>query len=766
MGRTRITRRLSPVAVGERGGPAACTLPSVPGRRRREARHECGVTTVQFILNSSLWPQAWLLPLVLISARLTFKRRKTPGATALIVMMLLEAWSLLFQLLEPLADSPDLKRQLRLAGLLAVAFWSPTWLQFTFSYVGSARSVFRGRLRWVWVVPALTVVILTVPGLQRFMLERAVVDELGRAVVLTGRWFQVHTLNTYGGLAIAGWLLLRHATNNSGIYREQAVVLLVTETLPLIYNLVVMVLYGGRVVNQTVAVVAASSMLIMVAIFRLRLFDLAPLARATVVDRMKEAVFVLDDQRRLVDTNQAARELLGALGTGELGSSLPLELASVPLREACEGITLPNARDYERTVVHLHEARGHRSGWLVQLRDVTEAKEAQRQLEQAKVVAEAASRARSEFLALMSHELRTPMNGIIGTASLLQVTPLDAEQRELVETIDTSGQSLLVLLNDILDLSKIEAGKLKIENAPFSVTRTATQVVRLFEPAAAKKGLSLSLDAQLPADAWALGDELRFRQILTNQLSNALKFTERGSIRVTVRRDGELVRVAVADTGIGVSPEALLSIFEAFAQADSSTARRFGGTGLGLTICRRLCQQMEGDIHVKSELGVGSTFEYWLKLPEAAALAPDARVELAPANARSLRVLVADDNAINRRVARAMLLRLGHSCEVAEDGQQAVEAVARERFDVVLMDLHMPQLDGLEAARRIRGLDGLQPPAIFALTAAAFQEDAAKCLAAGMTGVLTKPIRLQVLQEALAGCADGREQGLRAVASS
>jgi signal transduction histidine kinase/ActR/RegA family two-component response regulator len=373
--------------------------------------------------------------------------------------------------------------------------------------------------------------------------------------------------------------------------------------------------------------------------------------------------------------------------------------------------------------------------------------------------AEAASRAKSQFLANMSHEIRTPMNGVIGMAELLSATSLDASQRDVTETIRSSGQILLAIINDILDLSTIESGQLALEKASFPLASVVSQAVKVVSPAAAVKGLTLEVDTDPSLPGHLVGDRLRVGQVLVNLLSNAVKFTEVGRVTISTRlvpataTTPATIRIEVRDSGIGIDPERLSRLFQPFEQGDASMARRFGGTGLGLAISKRLVELMDGRLWGQSQAGVGSTFSLELPLRVAEApLAPmlPARAAIhAPKPTSELRLLIAEDNVVNQRVAARMLQKLGYQADVVENGRLAIEAVERRAYDVVFMDVQMPEVDGLEATRRIKARAG-ETPWIIALTAHALEDDRQQCLAAGMNDFLSKPVQLAELTAALA----------------
>jgi PAS domain S-box-containing protein len=402
---------------------------------------------------------------------------------------------------------------------------------------------------------------------------------------------------------------------------------------------------------------------------------------------------------------------------------------------------------------HLREVRAYGT-------DITAAVE----LRRAKEAAEESARAKAIFLATMSHELRTPMNGVLGCTQLLQDTALADPQRQLLETMHRSAESLLVLVNDILDFSKIEAGKMSLEVADVEIIPLIADVITLTSESAKKKGLLVQVEVAPDIPAVLRGDPVRLRQILFNLVGNAVKFTERGGIHISVKTvpsnqdnsDAVVLQWTVKDTGIGITADQQTRLFGAYAQAEESTARRYGGTGLGLMICCQLVELMGGAMMVESTPGKGSSFTYFTSLLPSiqrtvSAQAVKPTIASMADRTTPIRILVVDDNEINQVVACKFLQKLGYQVEVARNGREAVDSIAHATYDAVLMDCEMPEMDGYEATQEIRRQEQTTTRhlPIIALTGHASSEDEQRCRQAGMDDVVTKPITLPTLRAKL-----------------
>jgi two-component system sensor histidine kinase/response regulator len=498
----------------------------------------------------------------------------------------------------------------------------------------------------------------------------------------------------------------------------------------------------------------------------------------TVTDNIPDSIFVKDRDGRYTFANRAFIKLHRAMSSEELLGKTVFDLFPIERAEPLHAADLEvlndtsgTAHEGERSVkeaggtvrwIQMTKValvdQGNTVGIVGVNRDITRRKLAEAELVKAKEAAEAASQAKSSFLATMSHEIRTPMNGILGLTGLVLDSELTAEQRENLELVQFSAEALLAIINDILDFSKIEAGKLELEAIPFDLRTSVGETMKALSFRAHQKGLELIHEVRPEAPDRVVGDPGRLRQILTNLIGNSIKFTERGEILVTVEEesnegDSTVLVISVKDTGIGIPADKQESVFESFSQADNSTTRKYGGTGLGLAICSRLVEMMGGHIWLGMHVGPGCTFSFRVTFGvQRTSSAYPAPVK--PQQLRDLRALIVDDNSTNRRVLLGMLTNWGMKPTAVEDGAAALEVLTRAKkdgqdFPLILLDGHMPEMDGFALAERIQKELGSFGSTVMMLTSAGRLGDAARCRELGVSGYLSKPVLQAELLEAI-----------------
>ncbi|WP_026972409.1 PAS domain-containing hybrid sensor histidine kinase/response regulator [Aliagarivorans marinus] len=485
---------------------------------------------------------------------------------------------------------------------------------------------------------------------------------------------------------------------------------------------------------------------------------------ARVARFMRDAIVITDASTSITWVNDAFTKLSGYSIEEAMGRT-PGSLLQGPdtsnntrkaLREAidtCQPFAceiLNYHRDQRPYWIEMHinplfnQETGALEGYMAVERDISERKQLQDSLTQTAIDAQAANVAKSQFLASMSHELRTPMNGVLGVAQLLNKTQLDHEQLNLLDSLLKSGKHMVSVLNDILDYSKIEAGKLELNNVEFSITDVIDKVERTYSQLCADKGLEFKIINQVDTHTSYLADETRISQVIHNLLNNAWKFTNKGSITLQFAMEGtdpsQKLVIIVEDTGIGIAEEKSKTIFDPFTQGDRDTTRRFGGTGLGLSIVAKIVDAMLGDIEVQSEPEKGSRFTITLPVEQIEAQSVDEQDQISQFDGKGQRALVVEDNAINAMLLKSFLQLRGFECDEARNGQIAVDQAASVSYDLIMMDNHMPIMDGTEATKRIKQTEANKDTVIIAFTADAFEENRQKMINAGCVDVMTKPI--------------------------
>jgi PAS domain S-box-containing protein len=715
----------------------------------------------------------WALPLVTgfgaaILAAYVWTRRAVPGARVLLAALLcLAHWSIAsaFEGRSTTLDGRLFWWQVEILGFAAIPI---SCFLLTRTYVG--RPVRRRMAVVLYLVPAAAVLMLWTNDWHHLYWTRIWVDRSGPVPIMGrayGEGFWVFAAYSYAAMAagvvqIAAFLIRQHTE------RRRTLVFLGSVCMPWLANAIyIFDLNPIPYMDLTPYFLAVTGAGMVWVMFRYRFQGIVPVAWTSVVWSMTDGVVVLDMERRVAELNPAAERFLGASREGLLGRLAADAFQDRPdltPYHASDGELsgdLPFPADGRPGVCTVHATKvmsGKRSvGRVITFRDVTAERQASEHLEQARLAAEAAALAKSRFLASMSHEIRTPMNGVVGATELLLDSELTPQQTDLAQAAQESARCLLSLLNDILDYSKIDAGKLDLEVAPFNVYGLIDGVVAELRPVAHQSGLDLRLAIAPSVPPVIAGDAARLRQVLLNLAGNAIKFTPEGWVSIEVEplpaeSGWTRLSIAIADSGIGIAPERMGTIFQGFSPADSSIARKYGGAGLGLAISRQLTAKMGGTIRVDSEAGRGSTFTVEIAFP-VAELRQIPKAGTPPPNNFNLqafagcRVLLTEDNAVNQKIGRRMLQRLGCRVDVAGNGREAISLAQSAGYDIVFMDLQMPEVDGLEAAREIRRA-GTRTP-IVALTASVVNDVRVACQEAGMDAFVTKPIRLEEIASML-----------------
>ncbi len=694
-------------------------------------------------------------------------RRLAPGAkTSAALMVAMAVWSAAYGL-ELASTSQSAQLAWAPVEYLGILFVPLAWYVFALRFTGRDAWLSRAVLAGLGVIPVSLYLLVVTDRWHHLVYQQIDTIRDGRWLVLQltyGPAGWANVIYAYVCLTAGAGVILTAFWSSPRIYQRQVTALLLSAAAPWLVNALYQIGLGPAV-DLTPIGFTVTGLGTAWAIRKAQLLDLAPVARGLVVESLGDGVAVLDRQNRLIDANASLRKIVGAVVIGEPATTVfaaypefLAQLAGGPASQVVQSGS-DTGRHYEPGVTPLTDGRGRPLGRVVTFRDVTERRQVMVELARARDAAEDLARAKSAFLATVSHEIRTPLNGVIGMTALLLDTGLDPQQRNYVETLRSSGGHLLSIINDILDFSKFDAGQLAVEHVAYEPRVAVRSVIAMLEPQAKEKKLDLALEVGPAVPVRGVGDEFRVRQIVTNLVGNAIKFTASGTVSVSLDADppqgdgaAQRLRLTVADTGIGISADQMARLFRPFSQVDASVARRFGGTGLGLAICRGLAEKMGGSIAVDSVLGRGSTFRVeWMVQPlaeEPAAAPMPVTTPMLP-RSRPVRILVAEDNPVNQMVAVHMLRRLGHHADLVADGAEAVAAVSRTPYDIVLMDVQMPNVDGLTATRRIRAADHAQPR-IIAMTANAMAGDREVCLASGMDDYLSKPIDLDRLGAVLA----------------
>jgi PAS domain S-box-containing protein len=697
-----------------------------------------------------------------ILALYIWRNRRATGATPLALMMgLLFFWSVAY-IMELASATLESKIFWNNISFIFIALTPLTWLVFTVEYTGYLRKwLSQNVLRALYIIPIVTIIVIYTPAFRPwFWVSQELVRE-GSFLLMSsenGWWYwNIHAIYSYVCLLLGFILLIRALLKWPKQYRWQMIWTLIAISIPWLANIVTIFKLLPIYIDLTPFAFSIMGIGLTFALVRHRMLDLVPIAREVVVEGMDDGVIMLDINNRVVDVNPAASAALG-LATEPVGRDVAETLSRWPhlaekyktLTQSKDEVRLDGTEtrrwlEFSRTP--LADKKGTVIGSVIVIRDITQLKETQEVLQQARDAAEEANHAKSAFLASMSHEIRTPMNAVMGMSGLLLDTKLTLEQREFAETIRASSDALLTIINEILDFSKIEAGRLELEHQPFDLRECVESAFDLVAQQASDKGLELAYFIDPAAPEAIDGDVTRLRQIIVNLLSNAVKFTERGEISLEIKNEADFLHVTVKDTGIGIPAERMSRLFQSFSQVDTSTTRKYGGTGLGLAISKRLAEMMGGRMWVESEVGSGSMFHFTVKFEAAAPVAKKGFSDVHP-QWQGKRILVVDDNATNRRILQLQLASWGLTCVETPFPKEALEWISRgDAFDAAILDFQMPEMDGSQLAVEIRKHRDARSLPLIMLTSFGNKDIAMEHFGS----FLTKPIKPSQLYNALVG---------------
>jgi signal transduction histidine kinase/CheY-like chemotaxis protein len=692
-----------------------------------------------------------------------WSKKDIPGGNWFLTLIVLIFFWSVFGGVEDMVTSLETKILFSKFTYFSIPFVPFVWFMFNIRYMGLLKNWYGSRLLLFLIIPVFIVAFAWTNDLHGWMwpaFTRSTADPDSRLLYGTGPAKVLTIVYSYLLILVTTAFIVYRIMRSEGVMKKQYQALLVSSSIPWVAN--ILYITGNSPAGIEITPISFTVMVaaILWSMSRNNLFDLMPVAYDSLFRTMSDSAFVLDNQNRLVEINDSAKLNLH-LRNESLGIEPHISHSAYPdlmyrFLEMGEGRTEYALNDgetirwYDVRVTNLTNRNGKNAGRIFVLRDISIRKNLEAELLKAKEIAEEANKAKSEFLATMSHEIRTPLNAIIGFTDLLKNTNLNTVQKEYVNNANVSGHALLGIVNDILDFSKIEAGLLVLEQIKTDVVELLENCVDIVKYTAEKKRLNVILTIDPAMPRFALVDPIRLQQILTNLMSNAVKFTKQGEVELKVDYEAiedqlAKLKFSVRDTGIGISDEQKTKLFKAFSQADSSTTRKFGGTGLGLVISDLIAREMNSKIYFESELGFGSVFYFELltTMEKGEHFIHDEKSagnkEL---SLKKLKILIVEDVEINMMMMRALLTTILPASELieAENGVKALEAFSVHHPDLVLMDVQMPEMDGIEATRAIRALENDVHIPVIALTAGVLREEQEKCIEAGMDEILTKPL--------------------------
>lgn len=654
---------------------------------------------------------------------------------------------------------------------IGIALIPAYWLLFTIQFTGNESCLNKQVIALIFLVPVITLLMVWTNEWHHLHYETYEVYEADGLYLLNfeaGVWYKIHTTVFYCFLVFGTLLLIKKYLNAKPVFKKQISIVLFGAFIPWFTNMLYLLnLRPFEHLDLTPFAFVGTGIVISVGLLRYKLFEILPFVREKIIEEMQEGILILDALYHVIDSNPSMRKLLNISETDLLGKPVFTLFEDTVIEEKLEPKSFTRfdlemekdnePKQFEVTINPITNLQKEINGYFLVFRDITQTKNNEAELLKAKMNAEAANQAKSEFLANMSHEIRTPLNGIIGFSDLMMSEELIPEHRKYMSTIHQSAKSLLDILNDILDLSKIEAGRLELSPNVTDINDLADKVINLVSFSAKQKNLKIKHTIHQNVPALLYIDELRIRQVLINLLGNAIKFTNEGEVELRIEQMDNsghfgVIRFSVTDTGVGILPENRSKIFEAFSQEDSTVTRKFGGTGLGLTISDKILHTMNSRLELSSIYGEGSTFYFDLTFDPAKTenILPNQQESHSNNNKNRvwkksedipLKILIAEDNDTNRFLLREILksLSLNTSIIEATDGEQAVTQFSKEKPDIIFMDIQLPIKSGYEATKLIRESEHGKSTTIIACTARTLKGEKEKCIQTGMNDYISKP---------------------------
>ncbi|MDP4094565.1 MAG: histidine kinase N-terminal 7TM domain-containing protein [Bacillota bacterium] len=709
----------------------------------------------------------------LITSIFSFRRKPAFGALPLGILLASIATASFFQAF--VFSIHGLQGKLFAANLryIGIEMIPVSFLALTYEHT-KRQSFFKTKKLLPMLVVSFMFFLLLITNQYHFLFYRSVSIHGNILILENGMGFWLNIIYIYSCTAAGIIYLFKDLSNSTISAKRQTFVLILSTLIPfalsMIFNL--NIIHAGNI-DITPLAFSLTGLFGFLGLFKFRLFDVIPIAKGELFENLQDSVIILDNNNSILAINKQALSLFDRIFTGPSGDyigrsvfdvhsifeNITLKLSVNGILKEKVSICVDNEIKYFYLLKNpIYNNNGKLKGSLIVLKDISELEIALYEAQSSQKAAEAANQSKSRFLAGMSHEIRTPMNAIIGISDILYSTSMSVEeQKKNLKTLMNSASGLLSILNDVLDYSKIEAGKLELEKTVIHLKELIEETVDIFAIHAQNKNISIETQSDKQLPEYVSGDPTRLKQILSNLISNSLKFTAEGQINISaevfeIHDERCTVKFTVSDTGIGIPNEKISNLFESFKQLDNSTTRKYGGTGLGLTIVKNLVEMMEGNIRVESEIGAGSSFIF--TIPFDIAQVPKESLKKTNLNSslsfnNNINIIVAEDNKVNQNILKMFLAKKNMKADYADNGKILLQMLEAKQYELILMDMQMPEIDGLEATAMIREKEQVTDNhiIIIALTANAMKGDRELCINAGMDDYLTKPLRYNDLSE-------------------